>query len=286
MTTFIEEQLTEAMHERVADIAVPDDLISRTLRRQRRRTTATRTAYAGSVVGLAGVLTGGAIAVHGTAPKHTTPHSFAAEAPPHVRLVAAVSASRATSYRMNNTVIARNLPGHPSYTIDGAFDPTRATGYFRMTAVNGTGFHEERLIAGDLYRGDGSPGQPILWSHDPGKHTNLSYDPKVMLFAVSADPMQLLDALTHSAAAVTQTGPTTYHFAATIPVHQDRLINAQLAGDVTVGSDGRIARVAYQTTLHATQNDTTVLDGTLNLSDYGAPVTVERPARTFEQIAG
>ena len=286
MTTFIEEQLTEAMHERVADVGVSGDLVGRTMRRQRRRRTVTRTAYAGSMVGLAGVLTAGVIAIRDTAATHSIQHPVAADASPHVRLVAAVSATRATSYRMNNTVTARNLLGHPSYTIDGAFDPTTATGYFRMTAINGAGFHEERLIDGDLYRGDGFPGQQILWSHDPGKHTNLSYDPKVMVLAVSADPMQLLGALTHSGATITQTSPTTYHFAAAIPVHKGRLIDTQVAGTVTLNSDGRIARVAYETTLHATQADTTVLDGTLNLYDYGAPVAVERPAGTFEELPG
>lgn len=54
---------------------------------------------------------------------------------------------------------------------------------------------------------------------------------------------------------------------------------------MTVGSDHRVAKVVYEATMHFA-TETFVVDETLELSDYGTPVTVERPAGIFEELPG
>jgi hypothetical protein len=305
MTNFIEEQLTEGMRERVADITVTGDLVGQTLRAQRRRTTATRTAYAVGVIGLAGALTTGVLTTGGTGPAVTSerPPAAGAEAP-QVRLAAAISASRGISYRVKNTIIPRNQPGSPSMVVTGVFDPATATGYVRFASGDQAPWWEERLVDGDLYTADlghprpapkpnqfkpaPSPDQLVDWSHDPGKkYTSLPYDPKPGVLAVSADPQQLFDALARSGAKISQTGPDKYHFEVAIPPrtgHTGR-IDGKVVGDVTVGSDHRVAKVTYEATLRSA-TETDVVDETLELSDYGTPVTVQRPGGTFEVVPG
>jgi hypothetical protein len=77
-----------------------------------------------------------------------------------------------------------------------------------------------------------------------------------------------------------RTGPDKYPFEVAIPPTKG-LTGGNMVGDVTVGPDNRIAKVVYEATLRSA-TDTTVLGGTLELSDYGSPVTVERPSGTFE----
>lgn len=286
MTNFIEEQLTAAMSERVAGMAITTDLVDQTLRRQRRRTMITRTGYAVGVVGLAGALAAGVLATGGTGPAATPgrPSVTGAESP-QLRLAAAVAATRSTSYQVKNALSARNIPGKRPVIIEGAFDPATATGYLRIGFDDGSRWYEERLIDGDLYTSD-YLGQRMVWRHDPGKHTALAYDGvKNGVLGVSADPQQLFDALTRSGAKISQAGPDKYHFEVAIPTFKG-LTDARMAGDVTVGSDKRVAKIVYQATLRSGTRDTTVLDGTLELSNYGSPVTVERPGGTFEQVPG
>ena len=285
MTNFIEEQLAAGMRERVADITITTDLVGQTLRGHRRRTMITRTGYAVGVVGLAGALAAGVLVTGGTGPAATPGRpSVAGTESPQLRLAAAVAASRGISYRVKNTVSNRSLPGSPSMIIEGAFDPATATGYMHIP-FDGGSWHEERLVDGDLYTTDAVAGQRVDWQHDPGsKHSSLSYDVKTGVLAVSADPQQLFDTLNQSGAKISQTGPDKYHFEVTIPPRKG-LTGGNMVGDVTVGSDKRIAKVVYEATLRSA-TDTTVLDGTLELSDYGSPVTVERPGGTFEQVPG
>lgn len=302
MTNFIEEQLTEGMRERVAGIAVTGDLVGRTLRAQRRRTMVTRTAYAVGVIGLAGALTAGVLTTGGFGPagSRDRPPAAGAEAP-QVRLAAAISASRGISYRVKNTITWRSQPGSPPMVVTGVFDPVTATGYVRFASGDQAPWWEERLVDGDLYTADlghprpaptpnqfkpaPSPDQLVDWSHDPGKkYTSLPYDPKPGVLAVSADPQQLFDTLAQSGAKISQTGPDTYHFEVAIPPRAG-LIDGKVVGDVTVGSDHRVAKVVYEATLRSA-TETAVVDETLELSDYGRPVTVERPAGTFEELPG
>ena len=284
MTNLIEEELTAGMRERVAGIAVTTDLVGQTLRAQRRRTMITRSGYAVGVVGLAGALAVGVLTTGGTGPAATPgrPSAVGTESS-QLRLAAAVGASQGTSYRVKNTVSNRSLPGSPSMIIEGAFDPATATGYLHIPFDDGS-WQEERLVDGDLYRTNAFAGQRVDWQHDPGKHTTLTYDVKTDVLAASADPQQLFDALTQSGAKLNQTGPDKYHFEAAIPPRKG-LTGGNMVGDVTVGPDNRIAKVVYEATLRSAA-DTTVLDGTLELSDYGSPVTVERPGGTFEQVPG
>ncbi|MEU7867143.1 hypothetical protein [Dactylosporangium sp. NPDC049140] len=302
MTNFIEEQLTEGMREQVAGIAVTTDLVGRTLRAQRRRTMVTRTTYAVGVIGLAGALTAGVLTTGGTGPAATRERPPAAGAEPaQVRLAAAISASRGISYRVKNTIIPRSQPGRPSMVVTGVFDPATATGYVRFAAGDEAPWWEERLVDGDLYTADlghprpaptpnhfkpaPSPDQLVDWSRVPGKkYTSLPYDPKGGVLAVSADPEQLLDALAQSGAKISQTGPDKYHFEVTIPPRTG-LIDGKVVGDVTVGSDHRVAKVVYEATLRSA-TETGVVDETLELSDYGSPVTVERPGVTTEELPG
>jgi len=285
MTNFIEEQLTEGMRERVAGIVTTTDLVSRTLHAHRRRTMITRAGYVVGVAGLAGALVAGALSTG-------RPPAGGAESP-QVRLAAAVSASLGTSYQVKNTIVVRSQPASPSMVITGAFDPATTTGYLRFASGDGTPWSEERLVDGDLYTADlahprpsptntqvkpaPSPDQLLDWTHDPGKkYTSLPYDPKPGVVAVSADPRQLLDTLTRSGAKISQAGADTYHFEVAIPPHPG-LIDGRAVGDVTVGSDHRVAKVAYEATLRSATG-TDVVDETLELSGYGTPVTVERPA--------
>jgi len=237
------------------------------------------------VAGLAGALAAGVLITG-------RPQPGGAESP-QVRLAAAVSASLGTSYQVKNTIVVRSQRGSPSTVITGAFDPATTTGYLRFASGDGTPWSEERLIGGDLYTADlahprpsptntqvkpaPSPDQLLDWTHDPGKkYTTLPYDPKPAVVAVSADPRQLLDTLAKSGAKISQAGPDTYHFEVAIPPHPG-LIDGKAVGEVTVGSDHRVAKVVYEATLRSATG-TDVVDETLELSGYGTPVTVERPA--------
>jgi hypothetical protein len=155
MTTFIEEQLTEGMRERVADITITTDLVGRTLHAQRRRTAVTRTAYAVGVVGVVGALAAGVLTSGGIEPAATPSRpSVAGTESPQLQLAAAVAASRGISYRVKNTIIWRSQPGSPPMVITGAFDPATTTGYLRFASGDGKAWSEERLVDGDLYTGD------------------------------------------------------------------------------------------------------------------------------------
>ncbi|WP_426503209.1 hypothetical protein ACPPVO_37015 [Dactylosporangium sp. McL0621] len=309
MTNFIEDQLAAGMREQAAGVTVDTDLVGRALRGHRRRTMVTRTAYAAGVVGLAGALAAGVLAAGANGP--TSPGRPAvsgaangaagrggpavsgagngqavsgAEAP-RLRLAAVVAASRGTSYEVRNTISNRSQPGQPAMTISGAFDPATTTGYLYIPFGGGSAWHEERLIGGDLYITEAVAGQPVSWQHDPGtKHSALSYDVKTGVLGVSADPQQLLDTLTQSGARISQTGPDRYHFEVALAARKG-LTGGDIAGDVTVGPDQRIATVVYAATLRSGA-DTTVLDARLELSGYGRPVTVERPGGTFETLPG
>jgi hypothetical protein len=304
VTNFIEEQLTEGMRERVAGITITTDLVGRTLRSQRRRTMVTRSAYAVGVVGLAGALAASVLAAGGTGPAATPDRpSVAGAGSPQLQLAAAVSASQGISYRVKNTIIWRSQPGSPPMVIMGAFDPATTTGYLFFASGDGTPWSEVRLVDGDLYTGDlinlrtnpsqaaGNKPAPRLdqrvdWTHDPDKkYTSLPYDAKPgVLGAVSADPQQLFDALANSGAKISQTGANTYHFEVAI-APRPNLSGGRAVGDVTVGSDHRVAKVVYEATVRFA-TETSVVDETLELSGYGTPVSVVRPSGTFEVAPG
>jgi hypothetical protein len=300
VTNFIEEQLTEGMRERVAGISLTTDLVGRTLHRQRRRTMVTRSVYAVGVVGLAGAVAAGVLAAGGTGPAATPDRpSVAGAGSPQLRLAAAVSASQGISYRVRNTITVRSRPGSPPMVVTGAFDPATTTGYLFFASGDASPWSEQRLVDGDLYTADlvhlrpvpsnparkpvPSADQRVDWTHDPGrKYTNFVYDLKTGVLPLSTDPQQLFDALAKSGAEISETGPDRYHFEVAIPPRTG-LTDGTMVGDVTVGSDRRIAKVVYQA---GSATGGAELDGTLELSDYGRPVTVERPDGTFVELPG
>jgi hypothetical protein len=304
MTNFIEEELTEGMRERVADITISTDVVRQTLRAHRRHLVMARTGYAVGAAGLAGALAAGVLNTGGAGPGATSGRtSVAGSESSQVRLAAAVSASRGISYRVKNTITYRSQPASPQTVITGAFDPATTTGYLRFASADGTPWSEERLVAGDLYIGDlvhlrpvpsntakkpvPSPDERVDWTHDPGKkYTSLPYDDAKsgVLGAVSADPGELLATLTRSGAKISQTGPDTYHFEVAI-APRPNLSDGKVVGDVTVGSDHRVAKVVYEATMHFA-TETFVADETLELFDYGTPVTVQRPGGIFEELPG
>lgn len=277
MTNSLEEQLTAGMRERVAHVTIATDIVGETLRIQGRRTMIARAACAVGVIGLVGAITTGVLATGGTKPGTGPNRSPVAVAQsPELRLAAAVTASQSTSYKVKTTL---NRTGRPPMIIEGAFDPATATGYLRETFDNG-GWHEERLVDGDRYHGDSYADGKVVWGHILGKYTTLVWNPPSRLqVAVSADPQSQLDALTKTGAKISQTGPDTYHFEAPFRVF-GTFDNNKMVGDVTVGADHRVAKVMYKITFaHSGSVDGTVLDVTvtMELSDYGAPVTVNRP---------
>jgi hypothetical protein len=304
MTNFIEEQLTEGMRERVADVTITTDVVRQTLRAHRRHVVMARTGYAVGVAGLAGALAAGVLSTGGAGPGATPARTAVAGGESsQVRLAAAVSASRATSYRVKNTITYRSQPNSPQTVITGAFDPATTTGYLRFASADGTPWSEERLVGGDLYIGDlvhlrpvpsntakkpaPSPDDRVDWTHDPGKkYTGLRYDDAKtgVLGTVPADPGELFDALTRSGARISQTGPDTYHFEVAV-APRPNLSDGKVVGDVTLGSDHRVAKVVYEATMHFA-TETFVADETLEFSDYGTAVTVERPAGIFEELPG
>ncbi|WP_027345953.1 hypothetical protein [Hamadaea tsunoensis] len=289
MTNLIEEQLTAGMREHVEGLAPDRDLVGQVVRAQHRRTTITRTAYAVGVVGLAGAMAAGVLTANGGPAAHPQGRSDtpAAAGTPQLRLAAAVVASRRTSYRVKNVITARDLPGHPTMVVEGAFDPATATGYLRAPFDNGATWYEERLVQGDLYTADGRRGEPIVWRHDEGKHTGLSYDPKTGILGISADPQDLLDSLSRADATITQTGPDTYHFVVELRTREG-LSRGSMTGDVTVGPGQRISKVVYTATVKSTTNPADVgrFDATLELSGYGDGIFVSRPEGTFESLPG
>lgn len=304
MTNFIEEQLTEGMRERVADITITTDVVRQTLRAHRRHVVMARTGYAVGAAGLAGALAACVLSTGGAGPGATPGRATVAGGESsQVRLAAAVSASRGISYRVKNTITYRSQPASPQTVITGAFDPATTTGYLRFASADGTPWSEERLVDGDLYTGDlvhlrplpsntakkpaPSPDERVDWTHDPDKkYTSLPYDDAKsgVLGSVSADPGELFDSLTRSGARISQTGPDTYHFEVAV-APRPNLSDGKVVGEVTVGSDHRVAKVVYEATMHFA-TETFVADETLELSDYGTPVTVERPAGTFEVVPG
>jgi hypothetical protein len=285
MTNLIEEQLAEGMRERVEGMTAAPGLVNQVLRVQRRRVLITRTAYAVGVVGLAGAVAASALTIdaNGPAAQRNRPAATAADSP-QLRLVAAVTASRGTSYHMKNTIRVHS-PGKPPIVIEGAFDPATTTGYLRMSSDTTKAWYEERVIDGDLYTANVFPGEPIPWWHEAGKHTGLTADPKIGVPGVSADPRQMLDVLTQAGATITQTGPDTFHFTVAL-TGRNGVSLGSATGDVTVGSDHRIAKVVYESTIKSPTrpSDVTVIDATLELSGYGSPVAVERPPGTFEDL--
>ncbi|WP_406037600.1 hypothetical protein OG799_23385 [Micromonospora sp. NBC_00898] len=306
MTTDLEEQLAAGMRDEVAGLALTRDVLGDATRRHRRRTTLHRTAYAVGVVGvvgaLAATLTVGAGAPGGTTgsrgPVAERPAVASADTP-QMRLAAAAAASENISYRVKVTTTSKDKLAKPGelpepvserWVTKGAFDPATATGYLdspyegQLRPAIVAGFEHERLIDGVRYVGAsnasvGSRGE-IVWSREEGKRDKLDYDMAMGGgLGASASPEGLLRMLRQAGATVTEKADGVYHFEVTVKDLPEILADT-FVGEVTVGADNRIAKVAYTREARANvhgRHFTYHLEVVIELSDYGMPVKVEVP---------
>jgi hypothetical protein len=224
------------------------------------------------------VLTGGLAAVVVAAGVVTSvvpwstpePPPVAEQAPtPAVRLAAAVAASDDISYRVK---VTWSGPGGIMQVTEGAFDPATRTGYLNSGVPGVEVAYYERLIDGTRFVG--SSGSRDKWKQYPGTHDRLAYDSALDSAAsASADPKALFDLLVAAGAVITQ-NDAGFHF----EVSPDQ--GHKLVGDVVLGADNRIATVTYDEAWHIEKNgdvETSTSSMTIQLSDYGTPVQVERP---------
>lgn len=221
------------------------------------------------------VLTGGMAAVVVAAAVVTAvvpwsaPETPAAQETPALRLAAAVDASDDISYRVKVTWASG---GKVLQTTEGAFDPASRTGYLNSSSPEAEVVYYERLIDGTRFVS--SSGSRDRWKQYPGTHDRLAYDSALNSAAsASADPKALFDLLVAVGAVITQ-NDAGFHFEVTAGQEQT------LVGDVTLGADKRIAKVTYDETFRIGKNgdvSTSTSSMTVELSDYGTPVRVERP---------
>lgn len=291
MSINLEEQLAAGMREHTVDLTVDGGaVLGRATRRHRRRTAVMRTGYALGVAGLAGVLavglTGGG-GGGGARPGQDQPAVQAGAPDASLRLSKAAAASDNISYRMK--VATGSGAGPASRTCEGAFDPMTVTGYVRCPQDDSV--MVELLIDGTRYMGaappltplppDKTPGGEVYdrYGQYPGRHDHLSLygNGDSVLGAAAPDPAALFKALQQANATITQNPDGTLHFSYTTQVDHG---STATTGDVTLNADGRIAKVTIDGTWQSTAKgrlDTGTFRVTLELSDYGVPVHVDRP---------
>jgi hypothetical protein len=278
MTTDLEEQLTAGMREQVTGTAMSADVLGQATRRFRRRAATVRVGYALGVAGLAGALAAG-LTLGGTSQPGGGKAPIVQAQPASVRLVNAVKASGAISYRVRLTT--------DYFTFEGAFDPRTATGYVR--SANDAGILTELLIDGTRYIGTEPPakGPKPTGEHEaygrygryPGKYDRLSYGGEggPVLGAAAPDPAGLLEALAKVDAVVTDKGDGTLRFEYTQRTKDGSTFTS---GVVALDGAGRIAKVAIGGTWESTAKGSRQagkFTTTTELSDYGVAVKVERP---------
>jgi hypothetical protein len=276
----LEDQLSAGMREQTSGLALTGDVLGRATRNHRRRVATVRL---GSV-GLAAVLVAGLVVGLAQRPSNEkgqaqNPAQTQAQVQsPSLKLANAVTASDDISYRFKITDLL---------TYEGAFDPRTDTGYSRCDVDAGT--QVELLINGTRYFGtEPRAGVQISGDHEAyslygqyqGHFDRFEYGgggPGVGI--ASADPGDLFKALRDAGATTTENPDGTLHFRL---ASDDGVSKSTQDGDVTINADGRIAKVVVASTWSTTikgrldqgQHTTTV-----ELSDYGLAVSVERPAR-------
>jgi hypothetical protein len=275
----LDAQLSERLHELAGGepgSAAPTQRLLQRGRRARHR----RAALAGTSLAVlaAGAVTAVAVATHSPTPAVTADRPPAATAAtPRLELAAAVANSENISYRLKITAGGSKADPDGWGTAEGAYDPATSTGYLNSSQPDGPGVYYQRLINGKLYLGsNGSK----TWKQEPSNGTFEYGDALGGAVGASADPQELFKALRQEGGKITQTGAGTYHFE--VALKGDSAIKSgTLVGDVTVDADKRIAKVTYERTTQAEKDgqaltSTSVL--TVELSDYGTPVQVEKPA--------
>ncbi|MFI7279661.1 hypothetical protein ACIBOV_05285 [Micromonospora chersina] len=293
--TDLDERLTNRLHDLVdgePHSAAPAATLLRRGRRARRRRTAT--VAGGTLAVLALSALGTATLVQRPAPHHSGVAGGAsapAPASPQLELAAAVATTENTSYRV---AVRRTNQVDPNWVeiTTGAFDPATANGWLRTPYTGGgVGFMEERLVDGVYFVGDAGEDRKLHWEQHRGKRKYLPFD-VAMGGSLSASAGQdgLLQVLKKTGATVTRTGDRAYHFSAE-PTGKDTgfgpgapLESETVVGDVTLDAQNRIAKLDYELTLVWNKNGKigppAVVRVSMTFSDYGAPVTVERPAHT------
>jgi hypothetical protein len=280
MDTF-DTQLAGRLHDIAdgePDSTPPTQRLLERGRRARHRRTVARAGMSLAVLAFGTVAT---VAIAATPAAHTDRPGVTAEAvSPQMELAAAISNSRNISFKVKATTTLQKSDGRlatPSatYITQGAFDPATRTGYLRAA----DGSFESRLIKGVKYTSNGDQ-----FVQQKGTYDWLDYDAHVLNGALSgsADSEHLFKVLRQAEAKITKTG--TYHFDATTQ-SADSLASytTRFVGDVTLNASKRVAKVTYGWTLTGTMKQggkvfNRNVKVTLEFSDYGTPVTVERPA--------
>ena len=285
MSNDIEDQLIAGMRQEVSGVAISTDVLGAATRRHGRRTAMQRGAYALGAVGLAGVLAA-AVTLDGPgAPAPgTDPAPLAAADSPQLQLASAITASQNISYRLKITAGDKDDPDAWG-SAEGAYDPAAATGWLTSAEPGGAAYYQ-RLIDGKLYLG--STGTKT-WKQEPGNGNFRYGDVLGGASGASADPQELFKALREVQAKITRTGAGSYHFESARPYDDESVSGTRtLVGDVTLDADRRIAKVTYLSTNKGrfkpgvkSPKSGVSFDSTqrltLELSDYGTPVRVEKP---------
>ncbi|MET8352378.1 MULTISPECIES: hypothetical protein [unclassified Micromonospora] len=299
MTSDIEEQLTIGMRQEVAGLALDTDVLGAATRRHGRRVTVRRASYAAGVMGLAGALAAvvaiggpGASAPGGNAPGASAPGGnpppVASADSPQLQLASAITASEAVSYRLKITVGSREDPDAGG-TAEAAWDPDRSTGWL-TSSIPGGGAYYQRMINGTFYVGSSGS---ATWKQEPNNGYLEYGDVLGGAAGASADPKELFAALREAHAKITRTGDGRYHFESTRSYDDEHSAGTRtLVGDVTVGADGRVATVTYLSSnkarikagVKSPKSGLTMESHqrlTLELSDYGVPVRVQKPTNVI-----
>jgi hypothetical protein len=216
------------------------------------------------------------------APNRSGPPVGDARATAEVELVAAVSKTKQTSFRVR----VEQMLGHTAinvhgYTTVGAFDPAAVSGYLRGSS-EGTDMGELRLVRGELYSIHGK-----AWVRS-GKSEWLPFDALGTVLDAelgsTTDSEQLLDVLRTAGANVSKVGPRLFRFDVT--VEAGTVGTYRVAGDVVLDSQSRVAKITYDGQLTLTQSPPVAFDGpklfpiakvTMEFSGYGEPVLVKPP---------
>lgn len=238
------EDLDRLFREQANRLPVPpapaEQLLNRGKRRKRRAgmSAAALGVVAAVTVGLAGaVMVGDGSGTQAGAPL----------------LISAAQATEQTSFRLVATTRYEELV----WRQEGAYDPVSRQGYLRYTAKEGYTI-EQRLIGDDYYhldsaKPDETPGQ------ERGRGFALGVAGSDVDAALTVDPAELLRTL-QELGTVSDLGGGRYSFS--------QPGEKPVSGTVEVRS-GKVAKVTYDLSKEQTL--------TLEFSDYGTPVKVERP---------
>ncbi|WP_027346605.1 hypothetical protein [Hamadaea tsunoensis] len=271
---FFSRHLRELAHHE--DPAGPDtrQLLQRGRRARRRRTVIAGTSLA---VLAAGALTAVGVAAQPSAPGDR-PAITADAADARTQLVAAITASRSTSYRLT---IRDNLA--PAAT--GAYDPVTKQGFLHRDYSEGPGYEDQRVVDGALYVGDAGLDGVEHWRLVPGVHDTFQYDASLGdRLSGSADPDALLDELRKDGVTITQIDKKTFGFEFS-PALDEYRASDHYSGEVVVDGKGRIAKVEFKRAVRWQKPGYTppsaqppaIITAGLTFSDYGTPVQVTAP---------